>query len=165
MCWYLVSHELCDVQRHPKILELWWGTTSVHHQTAFVDCGLLLADHRPCSRTPKGVMSGRKIHKRESSTSSMTARSGLARYPHSKPMEKTSPSSEGKEGFWQISESGCWYKGNFCIAIVISAIAPSRWTKLLCQCPETENSIAFGSAPRREADSQPISQLVKQAVS
>ena len=28
-----------------------------------------------------------------------------------------------------------------------------------------ENSIAFGSAPRREADSQPISQLVRQAVS
>ena len=28
-----------------------------------------------------------------------------------------------------------------------------------------QNSIAFGSAPRREADSQPISQLVKQAVS
>ena len=27
------------------------------------------------------------------------------------------------------------------------------------------NSIAFGSAPRREVDSQPISQLVKQAVS
>ena len=27
------------------------------------------------------------------------------------------------------------------------------------------NSIAFGSAPRREADSQPISQLVRQAVS
>ena len=30
-------------------------------------------------------------------------------------------------------------------------------------CPR--NSIAFGSAPRREADSQPISQLVRQAVS
>ena len=29
----------------------------------------------------------------------------------------------------------------------------------------SENSIAFGSAPRREADSQPISQLVRQAVS
>ena len=28
-----------------------------------------------------------------------------------------------------------------------------------------KNSIAFGSAPRREADSQPISQLVRQAVS
>ena len=28
-----------------------------------------------------------------------------------------------------------------------------------------QNSIAFGSAPRREADSQPISQLVRQAVS
>ena len=27
------------------------------------------------------------------------------------------------------------------------------------------NSIAFGSAPRREADSQPVSQLVRQAVS
>ena len=27
------------------------------------------------------------------------------------------------------------------------------------------NSIAFGSAPQREADSQPIGQLVKQAVS
>ena len=28
-----------------------------------------------------------------------------------------------------------------------------------------KNSVAFGSAPRREADSQPISQLVRQAVS
>ena len=30
---------------------------------------------------------------------------------------------------------------------------------------DTQNSIAFGSAPRREADSQPISQFVRQAVS
>ena len=33
-------------------------------------------------------------------------------------------------------------------------------------CPlHTENSIAFGSAPRREAESQPISQLARPAVS
>ena len=35
-----------------------------------------------------------------------------------------------------------------------------------CHLHDTlKNSIAFGSAPRREADSQPISQSVRQAVS
>ena len=38
----------------------------------------------------------------------------------------------------------------------------TRWPWWFSFCP---NSIAFGSAPRREADSQPISQLVRQAVS
>ena len=39
------------------------------------------------------------------------------------------------------------------------------WPKLTCTKGARENSIAFGSAPRREADSQPISQLDRPAVS